>query len=129
MAQVHPFETHVQPDGDRVHAALCHHVCHLPVCAWTAPAVLRKGNASHSFSVHLSVRPMIRVSVVVELFLLHIQIYGDMWAKLRRAVAIWSGFGMTLTGVHTCGDYMFSGHTVVLTLLNFFVTECKSLPA
>lgn len=53
--------------------------------------------------------------------------YGDMWAKLQRAVAIWSGFGMTLTGVHTCGDYMFSGHTVVLTMLNFFVTECKWL--
>lgn len=48
-----------------------------------------------------------------------------MWAKLQRAFAIWSGFGMTLTGVHTCGDYMFSGHTVVLTMLNFFVTECK----
>ncbi|RXN09214.1 sphingomyelin synthase-related 1 [Labeo rohita] len=46
-----------------------------------------------------------------------------MWAKLQRAVAIWSGFGMTLTGVQTCGDYMFSGHTVVLTMLNFFVTE------
>lgn len=53
------------------------------------------------------------------------QIYGDMWAKLQRAIAIWSGFGMTLTGVHTCGDYMFSGHTVVLTMLNFFVTECE----
>uniref|UniRef100_A0A8C4TKN5 Sphingomyelin synthase-related protein 1 n=1 Tax=Erpetoichthys calabaricus TaxID=27687 RepID=A0A8C4TKN5_ERPCA len=52
------------------------------------------------------------------------KLYGDMWAKLHRAVAIWSGFGMTLTGVHTCGDYMFSGHTVVLTMLNFFVTEC-----
>ncbi len=55
------------------------------------------------------------------------QIYGDMWAKLQRAVAIWSGFGMTLTGVQTCGDYMFSGHTVVITMLNFFVTECKLL--
>ncbi|KAK7919170.1 hypothetical protein WMY93_010454 [Mugilogobius chulae] len=51
------------------------------------------------------------------------KMYGDMWAKLQRAVAIWSGFGMTLTGVHTCGDYMFSGHTVVITMLNFFVTE------
>lgn len=51
------------------------------------------------------------------------KMYGDSWGKLQRAIAIWSGFGMTLTGVHTCGDYMFSGHTVVLTILNFFVTE------
>uniref|UniRef100_A0A671RU48 Sphingomyelin synthase-related protein 1 n=1 Tax=Sinocyclocheilus anshuiensis TaxID=1608454 RepID=A0A671RU48_9TELE len=57
------------------------------------------------------------------------KIYGGMWAKLQRAVAIWSGFGMTLTGVQTCGDYMFSGHTVVLTMLNFFVTECKDFCA
>jgi len=39
---------------------------------------------------------------------------------------IWTGFGMTLQGVRTCGDYMFSGHTCVVTLLNFFVTECQS---
>uniref|UniRef100_A0A6I8NKG5 Sphingomyelin synthase-related protein 1 n=2 Tax=Ornithorhynchus anatinus TaxID=9258 RepID=A0A6I8NKG5_ORNAN len=51
------------------------------------------------------------------------KLYGNVWEKLHRAFAIWSGFGMTLTGVHTCGDYMFSGHTVVLTMLNFFVTE------
>ncbi|XP_041427104.1 sphingomyelin synthase-related protein 1 isoform X3 [Xenopus laevis] len=51
------------------------------------------------------------------------KLYDNIWAKLQRAFAIWSGFGMTLTGVHTCGDYMFSGHTVVLTMLNFFVTE------
>lgn len=49
--------------------------------------------------------------------------YGDTWGKTQRALTIWSGFGMTLTGVQTCGDYMFSGHTVVITLLNFFVTE------
>ncbi|XP_035462346.2 sphingomyelin synthase-related protein 1 isoform X1 [Scophthalmus maximus] len=49
--------------------------------------------------------------------------YGDTLEKIQRALAIWSGFGMTLTGVQTCGDYMFSGHTVVITLLNFFVTE------
>ncbi|XP_059215683.1 sphingomyelin synthase-related protein 1 [Centropristis striata] len=49
--------------------------------------------------------------------------YGDAWGKIERALLIWSGFGMTLTGVQTCGDYMFSGHTVVITLLNFFVTE------
>lgn len=49
--------------------------------------------------------------------------YGDAWGKIQRALAIWTGFGMTLTGVQTCGDYMFSGHTVVITMLNFFVTE------
>ncbi|KAM9366000.1 sphingomyelin synthase-related protein 1-like isoform 2-T3 [Pholidichthys leucotaenia] len=49
--------------------------------------------------------------------------YGDGWGMIQRALAIWSGFGMTLTGVQTCGDYMFSGHTVVITILNFFVTE------
>ena len=35
------------------------------------------------------------------------------------------GFGMALQGVRSCGDYMFSGHTCVVTMLNFFVTECK----
>jgi len=46
--------------------------------------------------------------------------YGDKWGK---ALEIWTGFGMSVQGVRTCGDYMFSGHTVVLTMLNFFITE------
>lgn len=68
-------------------------------------------------------RSCYRVIHPVTVFLL--QMYGDTFGKIQRALAIWSGFGMTLAGVQTCGDYMFSGHTVVITMLNFFVTECE----
>lgn len=49
--------------------------------------------------------------------------YGDWFSRLYNAYLIWIGAGMSIQGVRTCGDYMFSGHTVALTMLNFFVTE------
>lgn len=48
---------------------------------------------------------------------------GDFWATLYQAFGIWRGAGMSIQGVRTCGDYMFSGHTIMLTMLNFFLTE------
>ncbi|CAG9838210.1 unnamed protein product [Diabrotica balteata] len=50
-------------------------------------------------------------------------IFGDLARKLSQAFVIWRGAGMSIRGVRTCGDYMFSGHTVALTMLNFFITE------
>ncbi|CAH1392409.1 unnamed protein product [Nezara viridula] len=47
----------------------------------------------------------------------------DIFQKIRAAYHIWKGAGMSIQGVRTCGDYMFSGHTVALTMLNFFITE------
>lgn len=47
----------------------------------------------------------------------------SIFLRISRAYTIWSGLGMSIRGVRTCGDYMFSGHTVALTTLNFFITE------
>ncbi|XP_043272145.1 sphingomyelin synthase-related 1 [Venturia canescens] len=49
--------------------------------------------------------------------------YGELYNKIAMAYVIWRGAGMSIQGVRTCGDYMFSGHTVALTMLNFFITE------
>ncbi|XP_022229565.2 sphingomyelin synthase-related 1 [Drosophila obscura] len=53
----------------------------------------------------------------------NVDMFGALVMRMTRAYRIWSGLGMSIQGVRTCGDYMFSGHTVALTLLNFFITE------
>lgn len=51
------------------------------------------------------------------------QRYGDWRSRIARTLDIWQGMGMTLQGVKSCGDYMFSGHTSIITIFNFFITE------
>lgn len=51
---------------------------------------------------------------------------GDSQAKIQRILRLISGGGLSITGSHIlCGDFLFSGHTVVLTLTYLFIKECE----
>uniref|UniRef100_A0A8C4N9R8 Sphingomyelin synthase 1a n=1 Tax=Eptatretus burgeri TaxID=7764 RepID=A0A8C4N9R8_EPTBU len=53
---------------------------------------------------------------------------NDVAGRVRRAFRLLAGGGMTLTGAHNlCGDYLYSGHTMVLTLCYLFCSQyCPS---
>ncbi|XP_055152774.1 phosphatidylcholine:ceramide cholinephosphotransferase 2 isoform X1 [Symphalangus syndactylus] len=49
---------------------------------------------------------------------------GDSQAKVQRILRLISGGGLSITGSHIlCGDFLFSGHTVTLTLTYLFIKE------
>ncbi|KAJ8248367.1 hypothetical protein GJAV_G00241260 [Gymnothorax javanicus] len=52
------------------------------------------------------------------------KIFGDWEAQMRRVVKMIAGGGLSITGSHSmCGDYLYSGHTVMLTLTYLFIKE------
>ncbi|XP_062387270.1 phosphatidylcholine:ceramide cholinephosphotransferase 2 [Sardina pilchardus] len=52
------------------------------------------------------------------------KLHDDSQAKLQRILQLISGGGLSLTGSHLlCGDFLYSGHTVMLTLSYLFIKE------
>ncbi|TWW58716.1 phosphatidylcholine:ceramide cholinephosphotransferase 2 [Takifugu rubripes] len=52
------------------------------------------------------------------------KLHGDSQAKLQRILQLVSGGGLSITGSHLlCGDFLYSGHTVMLTLTYLFIKE------
>ncbi|XP_076856767.1 phosphatidylcholine:ceramide cholinephosphotransferase 1 [Brachyhypopomus gauderio] len=52
------------------------------------------------------------------------KLYGDWESQMRRVMKMIAGGGLTITGSHNmCGDYLYSGHTVMLTLTYLFMKE------
>ncbi|XP_016124875.1 phosphatidylcholine:ceramide cholinephosphotransferase 2 isoform X2 [Sinocyclocheilus grahami] len=52
------------------------------------------------------------------------KLQGDSQAKLQRVLQLLSGGGLSITGSHLlCGDFLYSGHTVILTLTYLFLKE------
>ncbi|KAM6951069.1 phosphatidylcholine:ceramide cholinephosphotransferase 1 [Aplochiton taeniatus] len=52
------------------------------------------------------------------------KLFGDHVSQMRRVMKMIAGGGLTITGSHhMCGDYLYSGHTVMLTLTYLFIKE------
>ncbi|KAI7797247.1 phosphatidylcholine:ceramide cholinephosphotransferase 1 [Triplophysa rosa] len=52
------------------------------------------------------------------------KVHGDWESQMRRVMKMIAGGGLTITGSHNlCGDYLYSGHTVMLTLTYLFMKE------
>ncbi|XP_034413381.1 phosphatidylcholine:ceramide cholinephosphotransferase 2 [Cyclopterus lumpus] len=52
------------------------------------------------------------------------KLYNDSTGKIWRILRLISGGGLSLTGSHLmCGDFLYSGHTVMLTLSYLFIQE------
>lgn len=63
---------------------------------------------------------------LIDLFSVFSQLHGDSQAKLQRILQLVSGGGLSITGSHLlCGDFLYSGHTVMLTLTYLFIKECE----
>ncbi|XP_023189195.1 phosphatidylcholine:ceramide cholinephosphotransferase 2 [Xiphophorus maculatus] len=52
------------------------------------------------------------------------KLQGDTQAKIQRVLQLISGAGLSITNSHLlCGDFLYSGHTVMLTLTYLFIKE------
>ncbi|KAK3099989.1 hypothetical protein FSP39_013111 [Pinctada imbricata] len=48
---------------------------------------------------------------------------ATVWNRMYRALLIFSRMGIAIMGNRTCGDYVFSGHTIMMTMCNLFINE------
>ncbi|XP_039273007.1 phosphatidylcholine:ceramide cholinephosphotransferase 2-like [Styela clava] len=52
------------------------------------------------------------------------KVHGKISTMVYRAVMLLCGGGLSVTGSHhLCGDYLFSGHTVILVIMYMFIEE------
>lgn len=51
----------------------------------------------------------------------------DVVIIMKRVFQLISGMGLSINGKHTyCGDYIYSGHTIILVMSYLIINECES---